>query len=439
MVYYRLLQNIASYFINMLLICQGLFLLDIDLSKVGCMDIFTILLLFGIFLTSVLLLWGEGLMRRASTVCLAVGLLGLAFWLRYLCLPYETLDYQDFLARWVQYFRQNGGFAGLSRSVGNYNVPYLYFLALFSYSGIDDLQLIKLLSIFFDVLMAWGCMRLTGLFTPSCGKRLFAFLGVLLLPTVILNGALWGQCDSIYVAFGVWAVYEALSDRPGLSVVFAALSFSFKLQAVFFLPVYLALVLTRRMKWWQLVFFPLTYLLLVLPAVAVGRPLLDTLTLYIDQAGTVGSGLNYNSPSVFALLRNPADTALWSKLGIASAFFFCCLGIYWLCKAGRRLNNEALLGAFLLFLIVVPLLLPHMHERYFYGADVLSLVLCAVSPRYFPVPVLCSFASLLGYHAYLLKRYLLPMRYGTAALLAVLALVILFICKRLYGRRGRRA
>jgi Gpi18-like mannosyltransferase len=403
------------------------------------MDIFTILLLLGIFLTSILLLWGEGLMRRASAVVLVVGLLVLAFWLRYLCLPYETLDYQDFLAGWVQYFRQNGGFAGLSRSVGNYNVPYLYFLALFSYSGIDDLQLIKLLSIFFDVLMAWGCMRLAGLFTPSAGKRLFAFLGVLLMPTVILNGALWGQCDSIYVAFGVWAVYEALNDRPILSVVFAALSFSFKLQAIFFRPVYLVLVVTRRMKWWQLLFFPLTYLLVVLPAVLMGRPLLDTLTLYMKQAGTVGSGLNYNSPSVFAFLRNPADAALWAKLGIASAFFFCCLGIYWLCKAGRRLNNEALLGAFLLFLIAVPLLLPHMHERYFYGADVLSLVLCAVSARYFPVPVLCSFASLLGYHAYLLKRYLLPMRYGTAALLTALALVILFICRRIYGRRGKRA
>jgi Gpi18-like mannosyltransferase len=403
------------------------------------MEIFSFLILLGIFLTAVLLLWGEGLMRHASTVILAVGLLGLAFWLRYLCLPHETLDYQDFLAGWVQYFRQHGGFAGLSRSVGNYNVPYQYFLALFSYSGINDLYLIKLLSIFFDVLMAWGCVRLVGLFTPHEGRRLFAFLGVLLLPTVILNGALWGQCDSIYVAFGVWAVYEALNDRPILSVVFAALAFSFKLQAVFFLPVYLVLVVTRRLKWWQLLFFPLTYLLVVLPAVLLGRPLLDTLTLYVNQAGTVGSGLNYNSPSVFAFVGNTADAALYAKFGIAAAFVFCCLGVYWLCKAGRRLNREALLGAFLLFLIAVPLLLPHMHERYFYGADVLSLVLCAVSARYFPVPILCSFASLLGYHAYLIERYLLPMRYGSAALLAALALMILYLCKKLYGRKGRRA
>jgi hypothetical protein len=94
----------------------------------------------------------------------------------------ETLDYQDSSRGWVQYFRQNGGFAGLSRSVGNYNVPYLYFFGAFSYSGIDDLQLIKLLSIFFDVLMAWGCMRLAGLFTPARASDSLPFWAFCLCP-----------------------------------------------------------------------------------------------------------------------------------------------------------------------------------------------------------------------------------------------------------------
>jgi Gpi18-like mannosyltransferase len=401
------------------------------------MNVMVIFLLCAVFLLAILLLWGEGLLRHTRTICLTVGFLFLAFLLRWLCLPYETLDYQDFLAGWVDVFRQRGGFLGLDQPVGNYNVPYLYFLALFSYSGTGDLYLIKLLSIFFDVLMAWGCLRIVSIFTPKEGRRLFAFLGVLLLPTVILNGALWGQCDSIYVAFGVWAVYEALNDRPFLSVVFAALAFSFKLQAVFFLPAYAVLLFTKRMKWRDLLAFPLTYLAVVLPAVLLGRPFLDTLTLYIDQAGSVGSGLNYNSPSLFAFIPHGAvvDTALFEKLGIAAALLFCGLAVYWLARSARRPSREGLLGAFNLFLIAVPLLLPHMHDRYFFGADVLSLVLCAVSARYLPVPVLCSFASLLGYHAYLKREYLLTMNYGASALILALLLTILFISLRLHSRR----
>jgi hypothetical protein len=55
------------------------------------------------------------------------------------------------------------------------------------------------------------------------------------------------------------------------------------------------------------------------------------------------------------------------------------------------------------------------------------------------VPVLCSFASLLGYHAYLFRRYLLPMRYGTIARLAAGLLLLYFIGGRLYGRNRSRS
>ena len=391
-----------------------------------------------VFLLGVFVLWGDGLFQRISTVVWSMLLLVLVFLLRYLCLPHETLDYQNFLAGWVDFFRQNGGFRALNESVGNYNVPYLYFLALFSYSSLDDLYLIKLLSILFDVIMAWGCLRLVGLLTPSVPRRFFAFFGVLLLPTVVLNGAYWGQCDSIYVAFGIWAIYAALSDKPCRSVVFAALAFSFKLQAVFFLPAYLVLLFAKKLKVQHLLLFPLTYLLVVLPAVLLGRPLLETLTLYFNQTESVGSGLNYNSPSVFAFVRGTVDTELYARLGIVAAFLFCAGVFYWAYRARRRLGREALLGVFLLFFIGVPLLLPHMHDRYFFAADVLSLVLCAVAPGFFPVPLLCSFASLLGYHAYLRMQFLLPMHYGTMALIAALILTVIYLCMCLYGQKQAR-
>jgi len=421
----------------MLLNCQELLFFPGAVPGRGrekSMDIRVLILMGGIFLFSLLLLWGEGLLRGRTAVLVSVGLLTAAFALRLLFLPHETLDYQNFLAEWVRYFRENGGFAALDRSIGNYNLPYLYFLALFSYSGIDDLYLIKLLSVAFDVLLAWGGLRIVSLFTPGEWQRRAVFLGILLLPTVLFNGAYWGQCDSIYTAFGLWAVYEALNRKPCLSVAFAAISFSFKLQAIFFLPAYFSLLLARRVRWYQLLVFPLVYLVMVLPAVLLGRPLLDTITLYFNQADSVGSALNYNSPSVYALLRISENTDMWAGLGIAAAFAFCCVLFYWMYQSRRRLGNGAILGLYLLFLIGVPFLLPHMHERYFFGADVLSFILCIMAPQYWPVPVLCSFASLLGYHAYLRGYFLFPMHYGAIALLAALIGVLCFMFSRLYGR-----
>ena len=78
------------------------------------------------------LLWREGLLKDTWMLALSVALTAGAFLLRAYCLPYETLDYRDFLHPWVEFYRQRGGFRALDQAVGNYNIPYLYFLALFS-------------------------------------------------------------------------------------------------------------------------------------------------------------------------------------------------------------------------------------------------------------------------------------------------------------------
>ena len=351
-----------------------------------------------------------------------------AFYLRYLVFDYETLDYKDFLAHWVNYFRTNGGFSALKHQIGNYNIPYLYFLALFSYSDITDLYLIKLLSTFFDVLLAYGAMLITGRITKSTGRRLGSFIAILLLPTVFLNGSLWGQCDSTYVSLALLAVYCAMDDRPRLSMVLAALSFGFKLQAVFILPVFAVFLFNGKLSPKHLLIFPLTYILLVLPAVLLGRPFPETLTLYFNQTGSIGNGLNYNSPSVFAMFQYSLpekynDAA--SKAGIIAAFAYM-LTLLIICYVNRkRLTDKLTVTVAALFAIGIPFLLPHMHERYFFCADVLSVILAFTFPPLAAVPLLVQFASLLGYHAYLKMRYLLLMDRGSWAL--ILALVLTFV------------
>ena len=359
---------------------------------------------------------------------LAAGALAIAtvFVLRAFVLDYETLDYQNFLSKWVQFFRENGGFAALKYSIGNYNIPYLYFLAFFSYLDIPDLYLIKLLSIFFDVLLAYWSAQLAGKLSASPFRKLLCFMVILFLPTVYLNGALWGQCDSIYAALAIGGIWFALDDRPLMSMTMIALSFAMKLQAVFIMPVYLLLLIKRKIRWYHLPVFPVVYILVVLPAVLAGRPFVDTLTLYLSQTGSIGDGLNYNSPSVFGIFWRVQASERVSKLAIslAAAFMLTVLGFGIVNR--ERLKDRGLLIAAALLCVGIPFLLPHMHDRYFFCADIMTLILAFGMPKLSHCAALTQFASLLGYHAYLKMRYLLQMKYGSWAL--VIVTVSLWAC-----------
>ena len=296
------------------------------------MDARVILLLGLEALFALWLLYRSDLLNTAPRLVFSILLLLAAFTLRALCLDYQTLDYKDFLSHWVAFYRENGGFRSFSYPLGNYNIPYMYFLCLFSYLPISDLYLIKLLSIFFDVLLAYASMRLLRTVKQSETALLACFFVILFLPTVILNGALWGQCDSIYVALAVLAVAFAMEDRPILSVLYFTLSFGFKLQAVFMLPILLVFWFQKRMKIWHFLLFPVFYVILVLPAVALGKPFLETLTLYASQTGSIGDGLNYNSPSVFAFFRNvanPNDAGLFGILAAALVIAMLAVVFYW--------------------------------------------------------------------------------------------------------------
>ena len=183
------------------------------------MDIRICLLLAAEAGLALVLLWSAGVLRKPAHVLCAALLLAAAFVLRGLCLNYETDDYTQFLTVWVNFFRTHGELAALRESVGNYNVPYLTFLALISGSSLPDLYLIKLFSIFFDVVLAWSVMQLVGLFRREAVWKLAAFFLVLFWPTVMLNSALWGQCDSVYAALAVLSVYLVLAGHPVLGVV----------------------------------------------------------------------------------------------------------------------------------------------------------------------------------------------------------------------------
>ena len=422
-------------------------------------------------------------------------LVAAAFVLRGSLFDYETTDYKWFLTEWVDFYRNNGGFAALSQSHGNYNIPYLYFLALFSYSGIRDLHLIKLLSTFFDVVLAYACMRLTELGRAAlkgttnsaiaevaedkgsrhgCGiAGLVCFFVMLFLPTVVMNGAMWGQCDSIYTSLGLLGIAVAVSGgtavekasnsrerlRPVLAMVCIAASFGFKLQAVFIMPVFLIIWVWKKYKWYDFLVFPVSYVLLILPAVILGRPFKDAILLYVDQADTVGSALNYNSPSMTAFIRTADDMNTIPTTCIVAAFAAMLIILLWGISRRRDGSSAEALGFTLLLVTAIPFFLPHMHDRYFFPADCMAVTFACVgqlpsgsglkkaerklelSLRIFSA-TLIQFGSLVCYIAYFRSFYLrvgsvyLTNDKGAAAvLIAIILSVYSMFC--MHGRSSK--
>lgn len=367
------------------------------------------LILLALALLAVLLLVRAGLSE--NNLLLAVLPIGIAFFLRAVCMDYLSYDYRDFLSHWAAFFRDNGGFAAIREPVGDYNVPYLYFMAAISYLPMPDLYAIKLFSILFDVVLAWGGLRLAQVLQPERpGVKYAAFLILLLLPTVVLNGAYWGQCDSLYGALVLHALACVLDRKPVRSVVLLAVAFSFKLQTIFLIPLWGGLWLCGRVKFRHLLAFPLTYLLTALPALLLGKPIGDILGVYVNQAGQYDQELVFNAPTVFALLPSTVELSegamsTLAKVGIAAAFALC-LGVLGLLIWRRKeLTRDTWMAAGAVLAVGGPYLLPYMHERYFFLADVLTLVWACADRRRVPLALLVQVGSLASYTVYLRLKY----------------------------------
>lgn len=390
------------------LVCAGL-------ERAGGDDCFFIVaVFFALAALAAALAWMET--RSVDRVLLLLLPIGGAMVLRALCLDHATKDYEDFLSQWYVYFKLNGGFKAVAGSVGDYNVPYLYFMAAISYLNVSDLYLIKLFSILWDIVLAWGCLRLVrSLVRERQGSSapLIAFGAALLLPTVILNGAYWAQCDVIYGALAIHAAALAMEGKNKTSVVLMAVAFSFKLQAIFVLPLWGVLWLAGKVRFRELWVFPLAYLAVIAPAIALGKPLDDILGIYFRQMEEYPR-LVLNAPSAYQFIPygTQLDEQLAARFGIIAAgilvLILLVLGFF----LRERLDRKLIMTVAVVLCIGVPFFLPHMHERYFFLADVFTLCWACANVRRIPAAVLAEGASLASYCVYLRLKYNVVLKLG---------------------------
>jgi Gpi18-like mannosyltransferase len=188
--------------------------------------------------------------RRQALILFGVSFIALL--VRVLCFPFESRDYQIFLQPWFEEIKANGGFLAIGRQIGDYLPPYIYILAALSYLPASSLVSIKMISCLGDIIMACYAAKIVKLKTQKSGLAAMTYCVLMLLPTVVLNSGLWGQCDSLYTAALVACVYYMMDGKPRAGMIAFSIAFIFKLQAVFLAPFILSLFIKRKINFWHL-------------------------------------------------------------------------------------------------------------------------------------------------------------------------------------------
>lgn len=314
----------------------------------------------------------EYIKRNYDKIVLIVGII-LSLIIRYLCRNYESADFNGCLKGWVATFLTHDRWRALKDNVGNYNVVYQYILILLSYIPAYCLYTIKIVSILFDFITAFGCARCLKVLGADAKKQNLCFTIILLLPTVWLNSSFWAQCDSIYACFIVWSLYCLLKQKNYYALIFLALAFTFKLQAVFVMPVYFIFFIKKKIKFRELFAFPITYFITCIPAMFFEKSFLDICSIYWQQTKEYPY-MVMNAPSLLGLFEIIQYNSILEKICIfAVVAVVCCISFkYW--RKKEEITQNETVSLFMLFAVIVPFLLPHMHDRYFYIADIISIL-----------------------------------------------------------------
>ena len=326
----------------------------------------------------------------------------LALYIRYKALPFKSEDYNHFLMPWFDSLKEAGGLKGLSTYQGDYNAPYITLLALLTYIPKSSLVLIKSLSILFDFLLAISSTMLVKELTKGKNKLLevITYTLVIFLPIVLLNSSVWAQCDSIYASFIVLSLLFLVKKKYTLSFIMLGLSFSFKLQFIFILPLYIVLYFKEKeFSILNFLIIPAVIILLCIPSIIAGRSFLSCMAIYYHQTQTYKQGLVYNFNNLYNLIYGNVEYLY--LFGEILTLIICGLALYYILSKKITFNNEKILTLGLWFIVITTYFLPGMHERYLFVGEILSIIIYLVYKKHLKLALFINFATLIHYAVFL--------------------------------------
>ena len=371
---------------------------------------------------------------RHREIGLAAALVVAALAVRYPFLPHESNDFTHAYSVWYEFIAANGYFRSWQYDFAFYNPPYLYLLtaAAYFFPSAPALFAAKGISFLGDFLLALFSYRCVRLRYPGARTLpLLAAGAVALAPTVVLNSARWSQVDALYTAFLLACLHGLLRGRPARAAAAFGLAFAFKAQAVFLAPLFYWLGAKKAVSarsFWPV---PAVLLAALVPAWAAGGSPAALLSVFVRQAGTY-SELTSKAPNLYQWISN--DHYRWWPAGVLLTLALVH-GVRRLLESRRfEMTRERVVFLALLSALLTPFFLPKMLDRFFFPADVLSIVLAFYRPRLWYVPVAVGAASLTAYANSSFHWWDAPLGWAAAVLLAVL----FDLTRRLLGDLGVR-
>jgi Gpi18-like mannosyltransferase len=344
-----------------------------------------------------------------------IGILLLASLIYSGLISWRTTDVEWWFVPWIDYIIQHGAKASLQAPLqvqiegvngfANYSPPYLYLLILASKASawLPSFLLVKLVAVAGAMFCA-GCIYYLIRALASPAVALLGAAGLFLVPSVALNGPAWGQTDMIWSALAALVVAFALRQRWAAMMLAFGAAVAFKLQAIFIAPFLLYMVLSYRIGP-RYFFLPvLAYAAMMLPAWLAGRPAWGLATVYLEQAGAY-RWLSLNAPNPWSfvqytrLISYETGVLLGSAAAVLTALALGALSVRW-----RRLHGGDLLLLAVTVAAAMPYVLPKMHERYFFLADILAYALAISRPRPWTifVAVAIQLGSVFAYSSHML-------------------------------------
>lgn len=343
-------------------------------------------------------------------ICYALAIIGEVIYIHQFFFEKVIGDYKDFVSPWVSHIREHGFLNAFRFQFSNYAPLYLHLLAFLSLIFKRNIVVVKLLSIIFEVVLVIGTFKIYKRFNKNNGEAVVYALLTLLIPTVFINTAWWGQCDVIYVSIICLSVYYIICQKTWQAFLLLAISFSFKLQTIFIFPLFFLYCLHHRKAVYYFLLIPLVYIITILPSWMAGRSFQSLLTIYTEQSGGIDP-LVINTTTIYSLFKNPEEYHKLFSFGgrcIAVAFNLIVCILFYFKKRADIMRPQNLLKCAMLITLAMPYFLPHMHERYFMLAEVFSLIYVFIFRQYYFLPIIIIYSSLQCYLTYLIGFIIFP-------------------------------
>jgi Gpi18-like mannosyltransferase len=140
---------------------------------------------------------------------------------------------------------------------------------------------------------------------------------------------------------------------------------------------------------------PLIYIITIIPTWIAGRPFLDLITIFVKQS-TYYESLTMNFPNYYIFINNNYYEPV-KYIGIITTFLFVLFTTLLLKSNKWKFNNENWIKFAYISVVITTFLLPGMHERYLYLADVLGIVFLLYFPQKWYIPITLITVSTYSY------------------------------------------